>query len=169
MGAVQLYSLLKPPGANSLQEFLHTEGQSYMQATYLLPEKPELRMGLGRKLVELDSALVPISSTLVCGARHTPKPFQLRDTTMRLLLEPKHLQSAGLGPSTRWKGLGANRSLSSEPLVPPGRRKTWGHHTWGDFYCAAPWIGSRAPAIFTEGCSTVTETHTEWVLYLWTR
>lgn len=97
VGAVQLHSPLKAPEANSLREFLHTEGQSYMQATYLLPEKPELRMGLGRKLVELDSALVPISSTLVCGAWHTPKPFQLTHTMMRLLLEPKHMQSVGLG------------------------------------------------------------------------
>lgn len=77
VGAVQLHSPLKAPEANSLQEFLHTKGQSYMQATYLLPEKPELRMGLGRKLVELDSALVPISSTLICGAQHIPKPFHL--------------------------------------------------------------------------------------------
>lgn len=75
-----------------------------MQATYLLPEKPELRMGLGRKLVELDSALVPISSTLVCGAWHTSKPFLLTHTTMRLLLEQQHMQSGG--SSLMWQNVG---------------------------------------------------------------
>lgn len=166
MGSWELHSPLKAPEANSLQEFLHTEGQSYMQATYLLPEKPELRMGLGRELVELDSALVPISSTLVCGVRHTPKPFHLTRTVIMLLLEPKH---ARWGSSLTWQsvGLGTKHKVvgpccQQRPFfrTTPGRKKTWGLHIWAAFYRAAPRIGSRTPAIFTEGCSTVTETHT---------
>lgn len=90
-----------------------------MQATYLLPEKPELRMGLGRRLVELDSALVPISSTLVCGAWHTPKPFHLTHTMMRLLLEPRHVQSRGSSLTWRSVGLGTKHKvlLSTEAFL----------------------------------------------------
>lgn len=53
--------------------------------------------------MELDSALVPMSSTLVCGAQHTPKPFQLTHTTMRLLLEPEHMQ-CGVGDQAQGGG-----------------------------------------------------------------
>lgn len=49
---------------------------------------------------------------------------------------------------------------SSEPLVPPRSRKLCEQHIWGDFGGAAPWIGSNVLAIFTERCSTVTQTYT---------
>lgn len=70
-----------------------------------LPSAWEARTqnGASRKLVELDSALVPMSSTLVCGAQHTPKPFQLTHTTMRLLLEPEHMQ-CGVGDQAQGGG-----------------------------------------------------------------
>lgn len=133
VGSWELHSPLKAPEANSLQEFLHTEGQSYMQATYLLPEKPELRMGLGRELVELDSALVPISSTLVCGVRHTPKPFHLTRTVIMLLLEPKH---ARWGSSLTWQsvGLGTKHKVVGPCCQQrPFFRTTPGRKKHGDF------------------------------------
>lgn len=63
----------------------------------------------------------------------------------------------------------STESPSSGPLVPPGSRKKCGRRIWGDFCVAAPWIGSRALAIFMEGCSAVTQTYTEWILYLLTK
>lgn len=57
---------------------------------------------------------------------------------------------------------GGGALLSTEAFLQnhSRKKKTWGLHIWAAFYRAAPQIGSRTPAIFTEGCSTVTETHT---------
>lgn len=63
------------------------------------------------KLVGLDSAPAPIGSTLDFGVRLTTKPLHLTHTMMRLLLEPKHMQTGGSSLMWQSMGLGAKHKV----------------------------------------------------------
>lgn len=70
-----------------------------------------------------------------------------------LTRQSKGLEHKVIGPCYQQRGLLQNHSFLQEA------EKRYGQHIWGDFCGPAPWIGSRALAIFTEGCGTVTQTY----------
>lgn len=138
-----------------------------MQATYLLPEK-HARLGSERastKLVELDSAPAPVGSALAFGAQHTTKPFQLTHAMRRLHLEPKRMQTGGSSLTWQSMGLGAKHEVvgpcyqQRSHLRTPGSFKMWMSQLGRILRCC-PMGWLRALAVFTEGCRTVTQTHT---------
>jgi len=63
------------------------------------------------KLVELDCALAPVGITLAFGAQHTTRPFHLTHMMVRLLLEPKHMQTGGSSLTWQSTGSGAKQNV----------------------------------------------------------
>lgn len=115
VGAVQLCSPCKAPEANSLRTVsycIQKSNPTCKPLTFCLRSRHAWsQRGPGMKLVGLDSAPAPIGSTSAFGAQDTNKPFHLTHTMIRLLLEPKHMQTGGSSLTWQRMGLGAKHKV----------------------------------------------------------